>query len=146
MEKPRVLLADDNESTCTLISALLRNDFTVDVAADGAEAVEKLRQLRYSAVLLDLLMPVADGHVVLEFLRREQPEMLPRVLVVTGALFRREIDRLRDFPIRGVIPKPFNVDELTQAVRECARTGSEGRGPLLAGGMIIMLAQLLQRS
>lgn len=145
MEKPRVLLADDNESTCTLIKALLRSDFTVDVVADGAEAVEKLRQRNYSAVLLDLIMPVVDGHAVLEFLRSEQPEMLHRVLVVTGSLFRREMERLRDFPIRGVIAKPFDVDQLSQAVRDCARGGSDGTGTLVTGGLIVMLAQLLQR-
>src|SRR3954467_9259261 len=92
-EKPFVLLVDDNEPTCTLITALLRKDFVVDVANDGLEAIEKLRTKTFGAIILDLLMPHLDGFGVLEHLQQTRPEMLRRVLVVTAALTKN--DKLR---------------------------------------------------
>jgi len=147
LEKPLVLVADDNDATATLIQALLRADFLVDRVADGQEAVHRLRNREYSAVLLDLLMPVADGYVVLDFLSQERPDVLERVLVVTAALSSREMDRLRGYRIRGVIAKPFEVETLQREVRRC--TGIDGDEsplrPLFSSGMILLLADLLRQ-
>ncbi|HEX6099390.1 MAG TPA: response regulator [Thermoanaerobaculia bacterium] len=142
MEKPLVLLADDNDATCTLITAVLHRDFVVEVAHDGHEAIEKLKRRQYAAILLDLLMPVADGYTVLDHLQSESPSTLSRVIVVTASLAPREMDRVYGYAIRGVIRKPFEVDLLQAAVRECAGLGGESslRGPLLAGGMLLVLA------
>ena len=147
MEKPFVLLADDNEATSTLITALLQSDFVVEVASDGNEAIEKLKHRRYAVILLDLLMPVFDGYAVLEFLRTERPELLSRVLVVTAALGAREMQRLSSYKVCGVIAKPFEVDTLFNAVRECAGESEEPpiRGPLISGGMLLLLAEVLRR-
>ena len=147
MEKPLVLLADDNEATCTLITALLHRDFSVDIATDGHEAIEKLKRRQYAAVLLDLLMPFVDGYGVLDYLQRESPETLSRVLVVTASVSPREMTRLRQYTIRGLIPKPFEVEVLQMAVRHCAGLGGEPmlRGPLFTGGMLLLLADLLRR-
>ena len=146
MEKPFVLLADDNEATCTLIQALLRNDFVVEVASDGNEAIEKLKSREYAAILLDLLMPVVDGYGVLDHLAAERPDLLSRVLVVTASLSAREMQRLRKYAVRSIISKPFDVEVLLHEVRQCA--GIEGgpflRAPLLSSGMLLLLADLLR--
>ena len=125
MEKPLVLLADDNEATCTLIMALLHKDFVVDVVNDGHDAIERLKSRQYAAILLDLLMPIVDGFAVLDHLQNENPDAISRVLVVTAALSPRELDRVRGYPVRGVIPKPFEVDALQAAVKECAADGRD---------------------
>lgn len=146
MEKPRVLIADDNDATCALVAAILRRDFETDIASDGAESIEKLRVLQFSALLLDLRMPHVDGFSVLQFLHDERPELLCRTLVLTASLTKQELDRVRAFPVCGIIAKPFEVETLLSAVKRC--TDSEGdhrtpRGPLLAGGMIFLLADWL---
>ena len=147
MEKPLVLLADDNEATCTLIAALLRRDFVVEIATDGHEAIERLKSRQYAAILLDLLMPVVDGYAVLDYLRRENPDMLARVLVMTAAVSPREMERVEGSAVPAVSPKPFEVDRLLATVRECAGLGGEPplRGPLLTSGMLLLLADLLKR-
>jgi len=147
VEKPFVLLADDSEATCTLIVALLRSEFTVDIASDGAEAIEKLKTRRYSAVLLDLLMPVLDGYAVLDFLLRENQEMLQRVLVITAAVSPREMERVKGYDVCRVITKPFEVTVLQSLVRQCAGTSNDPflRGPIVSGGMLLLLADLLRR-
>src|SRR5258708_23259558 len=80
VEKPYVLLADDNEGTCTLITALLHRDYNVEVALDGQEAIDRLRTRKYAAILLDLRMPHTDAFAVLAFLKAHQPTPPPRVL------------------------------------------------------------------
>ena len=147
MDKPFVLLADDNEATCTLIMALLQADFVVHVASDGGEAIERLKTTQYSAILVDLLMPVVDGYAVLDFLSAERPDLLPQVIVVTAALGAREMQRVNGYDVCRVIPKPFEVDALYNAVRECA--GMTGLphfgGSILSGGVLLLLAEVLKR-
>lgn len=148
MEKPFVLLADDNEATCTLITALLRPEFVVEVAMDAAEALERLKGRQYAAILLDLRMPVTDGYAILEFLQSQRPDQLPRVLVVTAAVSPREIERLRAWPVAGVIAKPFEIETLLAAVKSCAGDAAPGflGGPLFSSGMLFLLADLLKHA
>lgn len=147
MEKPFVLLVDDNEATCTLITALLQGDFSVDAASDGAEAIEKLKSRQYAVILLDLLMPLVDGYAVLDFLKENRPDLLGRVLVVTASLSPKQMQRVREYTVFGVMAKPFEVDLLYNAVRQCAGDVNRlpMRGPLISGGMILLLGELLKR-
>lgn len=147
MDKPFVLIADDNEGTCTLIAALLQHEYVVDVARDGAEAIERVTHRRYAAIILDLLMPHVDGYAVLDHLAANAPEQLERVVIVTAALSPKQQQRVRAYSVHAVIPKPFEIDALLDAVRNTA-TPSDGRfsgGPLLSGGMMLLLADLLPR-
>jgi CheY-like chemotaxis protein len=147
VEKPLVLLADDNEATCTLITALLQADFVVDVASDGGEAIEKLKSRQYAAILLDLLMPLVDGYAVLDFLEQHRPDLLRRVIVVTASLSSRHLQRVKEYDVFGVIAKPFEVDALQAAVHQVAgdHDGHPIRGPLLSSGVILLLGELLKR-
>lgn len=148
VEKPFVLLVDDNEATCTLITAVLQRDFTVEVATDGNEAIEKLRTGHYSAILLDLFMPHADGFAVLEWLKEQSPARLRNVLIVTAALTAKELSRAKAFDICGVVAKPFDVETLLDAVKQCV-SGGDGNpiGSVLysSGTVIMLLADLLRR-
>jgi CheY-like chemotaxis protein len=143
LEKPRVLIADDNEATCALVAAILRRDFETEIATDGIEAIEKLRVLQYAAVLLDLRMPHVDGFSVLQFLQDDRPEVLSRVIVLTASLTKQETDRVHTFPVCGIIAKPFEIETLLTAVKQCASRHTHSRNPLLSGGMILLLADLL---
>lgn len=146
MEKPFVLLADDNEATCILITALLQTDFVVDAVTDGSEAIEKLKSRQYAAILLDLLMPGVDGYAVLDFLKENRPDLLPRVLVVTASLSTRHMQKVKEYGVFGVIPKPFEVDVLHATVHQAAGTTSQNppfRNPILSSGVILLLGELL---
>lgn len=145
-EKPFVLLVDDNEPTCTLITALLRKDFDVDVANDGLEAIDKLRTKTFHAIILDLLMPQLDGYGVLDHLRANSPDMIRRVLVVTAALTKSDKSRIREYDVCGVLSKPFEVESLVTAVRQCVGDAHvPPRGSLLSSGMILLLADILKQ-
>ena len=94
-------------------------------------------------------MPIADGYAALDFLQRENPAMLSRVIVVTASLSPREMDRVDAYPIRGVIAKPFEVYVLQAAVKHCAGVGGDpflrGPGQILSSGVLLLLAEVLHR-
>ena len=145
MDKPSVLLVDDNEATCTLVTAVLQRDFVTDVCADGAEAIEKLKSGKYAAIVLDLLMPPPDGYDVMDELLKSRPEMRRRTVVMTAALSPREKQRLKDYPIADLIAKPFDVEALLAAVKKCSGDSSSAFGNVISSGVLLLLAEVLQR-
>jgi CheY-like chemotaxis protein len=148
VEKPHVLVADDNEATCTLLTAILHRDFNVEASFDGRETIERLRTRRYAVLILDLRMPQADGFAVLDFLKEHQPAMLPRVLVVTAAVSARDLQRAASYGVCGVITKPFEVETLLATVKSCtSMDDANPLGPMLcsSGPVILLLADLLRQ-
>jgi CheY-like chemotaxis protein len=148
VEKPYVLVADDNEATCTLLTALLHRDFNVEAAFNGLETIERLRTRRYAVLLLDLRMPQEDGFAVLDFLKEHQPAMLARVLVVTAVISSRELQRAAAYGLCGVVTKPFEVETLLATVKKCASVDDGNPlGPMLcsSGPVILLLADLLRQ-
>ncbi len=144
-EKPVVLLIDDNEATCTLITAVLQREFVTDAVPDGADAIERLKTRRYAAILLDLRMPNIDGYAVLEHLKSTRPDLLPSVLVVTASLTQRELSRVHGYDVHGIVAKPFDVEELLAAVKRCANPAPPPGGAILNGAMLLFLADLIQK-
>ena len=145
MEKPFVLLADDNDATCTLITALLDREFRIEIARDGSEAIEQLRTRQFASVLLDLRMPIVDGFSVLDFVAEQRPEMMRHMIVLTAALSSGEMERVRHFPIFGVVRKPFEVDDLLTAVRRCAGHGDAPMsGPFVSTSILLLVAELMR--
>lgn len=144
-EKARVLLVDDSESTNALIVAILRHDFEIEVATDGREALEKLKTGQWAAVLLDLRIPFVDGFALLDHLNRNDAELLRRTIVVTAAVSPRDLNRVKPYPVFGMIAKPFEIDALLNAVKTCCGRGGRGLGNLVSGGVVFLLADLLSR-
>jgi len=147
-EKPYVLLVDDNEATCALMTALLQREFAVETAFDGFDAIERLKTRQYAAILLDLRMPRLDGFGVLDHLREHAPDTVKRVLIVSAALHEREVERLRGYDVCGVIRKPFEVEALLDAVKSCAGMNGGGFGNVLASStpVILLIADLLRQT
>lgn len=115
------LIVDDDPGLQGLFLTLLtREGFSVDCAANGRVAFEYLKRRSYSVILLDLMMPDVNGFELLERIERDSPGILRRVVVLTGAA-QRVVEELDDSRIWGVIRKPFDIDVLLSATRQCAR-------------------------
>lgn len=145
MEKPTVLLVDDNEATCTLVTAVLQRDFLTDVCGDGADAIEKLKTGNYAAIVLDLLMPPPDGYDIMDTLMKSRPDLLKRTVVMTAAISPRETQRLKNYPVADLIAKPFDVEALLAAVKKCSGHDGLGFGNVISSGMLLLIAEMIQR-
>jgi CheY-like chemotaxis protein len=108
-----VLVVEDDEDIRAAIAEILEGEgYEVAIAANGSEALEELQHMRRPCIiLLDLMMPVMNGH---EFLARirETPRMqrVP-VLVLTA------VSTEAPPGARGLLRKPFIVEELLDAVQ-----------------------------
>jgi CheY-like chemotaxis protein len=119
--EPRVLIADDDHSIRQLLTTIVRRErLQVDAAADGAEAIQKLKETEYSVVLLDLMMPNVDGFGVIEYLRDHARSIKPVVLVIT-AYADQKFKQVDPDIVAGVLRKPFEVADLGNLVRLCAQ-------------------------
>lgn len=114
----KVLVVDDDDAIRTLVERVLKREkFEVDCARDGFEAIEKLSRNDYTTVLLDLMMPRVDGHGVLRYLETEQKASSPSVILMTANL-PGAAEATQSRPVHGVLPKPFDIRQLVQHVRE----------------------------
>jgi signal transduction histidine kinase len=79
----RVLIVDDEEDLRYVYMRQLRGDgYLLDTAADGAEAIEKIRTTEYAVILTDMRMPRKDGLAVIAAAREHLPDA--EIIVLTG--------------------------------------------------------------
>lgn len=115
----RVLVADDDHALQVLLKVILsRAGYTVDFASTGREALKKATGDSYDAIMLDLILPDLSGMAVLDELQRVRPESMKRVIVVTGAS-RGIVDQVDRSRIRGLLRKPFDIDDILRLASEC---------------------------
>jgi two-component system response regulator VicR len=110
----RALVVEDDRAISKLVEKLLmRHAFAIDVAHDGLAAMAKLRTTPYSVVVLDLMVPEADGFEVIEFVKQQD---LRVPVAVVSAVSQQALTRLDLDVVKLVIAKPFDVDEFTKAI------------------------------
>jgi CheY-like chemotaxis protein len=115
----KILVVDDDDAIRTMVERVLRREqYEVESARDGFEAIEKLARNDYATVLLDLMMPRVDGRGVLRFLETECPDPKPRVIVMSANV-QGAADTAKAKPVFRVVPKPFDIRQLVSHVREC---------------------------
>jgi CheY-like chemotaxis protein len=117
--KKKILVVDDDDAIRTMVERVLRREqFDVESARDGFEAIEKLARNDYATVLLDLMMPRVDGHGVLRFLENERSAPAPWVIVMTANMQGAHATADAK-PVFRVVPKPFDIRQLVSHVKEC---------------------------
>jgi DNA-binding response OmpR family regulator len=122
----RILVVDDDAPTRKLLATVLKQrGMLVDEADDGDTAIDLAGANHYAVVLLDLVMPKADGFEVIRSLRYAEPRQRPIVLVITGA-DHHTTDQLDARNIHGIIRKPFDADDVASVVSACVEIRSGG--------------------
>ncbi len=110
----RVLVVDDDASIRTFIVEVLEGaGYTVDAAAGGAEALEKVSRAVPDAIILDMWMPSMDGFDVLQPLRASAATRTTPVIAISAAYPPRAA---QDLGVHEFLSKPFGVTELLAAV------------------------------
>lgn len=114
-----VLIADDVEFTRGILKMLLRHDFDVLEAANGEEAVSRLKEnaARISCVLLDIKMPGLDGYGVMDYMRRES--LIERIPVIALTSLSDPQGHIKCYESGAIdlIEKPYNEDLLLYKVK-----------------------------
>jgi two-component system OmpR family response regulator len=114
-----VLIIDDDLPIRALLRTLVkRAGHQSWEARNGREALQLLRERDFDLCFVDLMMPGVSGFDVLEMLRKERPEKLRCVVVVTAAS-DRDLQRANLQGTFAVLRKPFDLDALLQVVSAC---------------------------
>lgn len=119
----RVLVVDDDATIRRVLTLNFEAEgYEVSVAADGDEAVQLARSLHPDAVILDVMMPRADGYAVLRALRGSpQTDDIP-VLLLSAQASDDEVFRGWQSGADCYVTKPFELDEVLRLVAGiCAR-------------------------
>ena len=112
-ERPRVLVVDDEASIRDLLSQTLAlADYEVDVAADGSEALDRMKTQAYNLLVTDLRMPGLDGMSVINEARRMNSR-LP-VIVITGFSTEAAAIDAANIGVSGYLTKPFKVPKVLE--------------------------------
>lgn len=117
----RILLAEDERDLNNIITQKLTADgYSVDCCFDGEEAIDILSYTEFDAVILDIMMPKADGFAVLNALRSMGKTTPIMFLTAKDAVS----DRVRglDSGANDYLVKPFSFEELSARLRAMTRT------------------------
>ena len=107
--KPKVLLVEDNADVRRLYAiGLNQRGFEVKLAANGAEAVDRVASERPDYILLDWMMPLMDGREVVERLEGQDGARDIEIIVISGQPAPNALPNR----VRTWLTKPLTVDEL----------------------------------
>ena len=112
--RPVILICDDEEGIRESFKLILEDQYDLRFATHGLEAIEMLKNLNPSLMLLDIKMPKIHGLEVLKTIKQLKPK-LP-VIIVTGYQSVEMAQEALKLGAVDYIPKPFSSNEILQLV------------------------------
>jgi two-component system NtrC family sensor kinase len=114
-----LLIVDDEVGTATaLVRVFHRDGQILDTAANGREALDKLRARSYDLILCDLRMPELDGPSLYRALACERPHLQRRFIFLTGDTLSPEAKAFFDETRAPHLAKPFRAAEIRRLVQQ----------------------------
>lgn len=122
-----ILVIEDEKSIQKIIRAFLEDaGYTVILAGDGVEGIEKFHKQNPDLVLLDLMLPKVDGFAVCEILRRES-----RIPVIMLTALEDDRSQMKGFDLLAddYITKPFSMPLVLKRIEAVLRRAEQGGQP-----------------
>lgn len=117
-----VLLVEDAEENQFLIEAYLKEtSLRLDIAENGQIAIDKYTAGNYDLVLMDIQMPVMDGHTATREIRKWEKAHLRSpvpIVALTAHALREELQKCLEAGCNGCLTKPIKKDDLIHAIAE----------------------------
>ncbi len=115
-----VLVVDDIEANRDVLTRRLeRQGYTVAIAENGREALERLRAATFDLVLLDIMMPEMDGYEVLQQLKADHALRHIPVIMISALSELDSVVRCIEMGAEDYLPKPFNPTLLKARIGAC---------------------------
>ena len=116
-QRPKILLVDDDADLVTVMRGALESKaYEVIVAYNGQEGLEKAKKEKPDLVVLDILMPVADGFVFADQFRKDPS--LAKIPVLALTSFSESLGQPFAFEVSEYIMKPIKPRDLVAKVEE----------------------------
>ncbi len=115
----KVLVVDDEPGIGQTFQRLLGGAQVVEVAYDGYEALEKIRETPYDLIFLDVRLPGMDGVQTLESIKEILPDAI--VVMISGYSVEEEVKRAMAMGAQDFLPKPLDDVDKIMTIEEVAR-------------------------
>lgn len=123
MAGERILVVDDDAVIRQLICVNLELEgFEVFTAEDGQDALDKVRDVDPTVITLDIMMPRLDGWETAARLRNDPDTAHIKVILLSARAQEADLRRGQGIGVDAYLTKPFDPDELVEAVRRLAKT------------------------
>jgi DNA-binding NtrC family response regulator len=115
--KPRIMIVDDEESFAkTLAERLTIRDYDVSVSFSGNDALEKIKNLNFDVVILDVAMPGIDGIDALREIKKLKP--LTEVIMLTGQATVETAIKGMKLGALDYLMKPCETEDLAEKIKK----------------------------
>ncbi len=132
----RILLVEDEKALSKVIVKILeKNNYSVDAAYDGEEALSYIENGDYDAAVMDVMMPKMDGITLLKKIRAKGIQ-LPVLMLTAKAEIEDRVLGL-DSGANDYLPKPFDSRELLARIRSITRSKNETDVHITAGNITL---------
>ncbi|HTP12481.1 MAG TPA: response regulator transcription factor [Bacteroidota bacterium] len=117
-KRKRVLIVEDTDSVQLMVKHWLTgNGYDVDLASDGKEALDHVKDNVPDLILLDIMMPELNGYAVCRKLREMQQTRKTPVIIITALPTAVDSDEGKLSGANEVILKPLNREDLLRRIR-----------------------------
>ena len=118
----RILLVEDNDLNREIAERILEKlKFDIETAENGEVAVKKVLSAKkpFDLILMDVQMPVVDGHEATRRIRRLEDKSIADVpvLAMTANAFNEDRQAAKECGMNGFISKPLNINELITTIK-----------------------------
>lgn len=117
----KIMVVDDDEVICELISALLtKTGFEVVTAQSGAQALNLLKvseSWEFSAIILDIMMPGMSGYEVIKEIQAESLSDIPVMVLTAKSMDQSTLEFIGAEPnVKRLWKKPFELNEVLEGI------------------------------
>jgi CheY-like chemotaxis protein len=116
---PLILIIEDNDQNLYLMRFLLeQHGIVVKAAMDGREGIEMAKRIAPDLILLDIQLPLLDGHAVARELRKEPGLRTTPIIAVTSYAMPGDREKCLEAGATAYIEKPIDPEVFVDQVRE----------------------------
>lgn len=119
-----ILVVDDSQIVTSFIKKIFNEEYEVAIAEDGQSAIEHINEDSENKIMgmfLDLNMPNVNGFQVLRYFDQNNLFDKIPVTIITGVEEKEEIKEVLNYPVIGILEKPFNEKSIKDSVLKMER-------------------------
>ena len=130
----KILIVDDEKAICDLIDLnLTASGYHCQTVQNGLDAIDMIEKESFDLILLDIMLPGADGYDVMEYIR---PLKIPVIFITAKPEVRDRVKGLK-LGADDYLVKPFDVVELVARVEAVLRRYNKADRELTAGDVVV---------
>lgn len=119
--KKSILIVDDEQVMREFLAEVLE-DFDLDTATNGDEAIEKLKNREFDLIITDMKMPRASGEEVVKYARKAYPDT--GIIVISGYSSLHSVSNTLGYGVDAFLSKPFTIKQIRAEIERLLETGN----------------------